>query len=120
MNLKLKSIRKSVNAGRRMIRLVLTLAVVLALWPASSAPAQAARVQPLLLEMAAQQPDQVVSVIVQKTVKDDRVEQAVGALGGMVTTDLHIINAFAAELKARDVPQLARVEGVRWVSLDAP
>ena len=82
-----------------MIRLVLTLAVVLALWPASPAPAQAARVQPLLLELAAQQPDQVVSVIVQKTVKNDRVEQTVGALGGTVTADLRIINAFAAELK---------------------
>ena len=75
--------------------------------------------QPLLLELAAQQPDQMVSVIVQKTVKDDRVEQAVDALGGQVTKDLHIINAFAAEMKARDAAQLAKANGVRWVSLDA-
>jgi serine protease AprX len=59
-------------------------------------------------------------VIVQKTVKDDRVEQAVSALGAKVTKDLDIINAFAAEMKAKDVAQLAKTDGVRWVSLDAP
>ena len=78
-----------------------------------------ARVQPLLLEMAAQDPDQTVSVIVQKAVKGDRVEQTVGALGGTFTKDLHIINAFAAEMKAKDVPQLAKTDGVKWVSLGA-
>lgn len=121
MQAKLKSIRKSVNWGGRIkqLNVLMVVALLLAALPVSSSPVQAARVQPLLLELAAQQPDQVVSVIVQKTVKNDRVEQAVGALGGTVTADLRIINAFAAELKARDVSQLARAEGVRWVSLDA-
>jgi hypothetical protein len=41
-----------------------------------------------------------VGVIVQKTVKDTNVEERVIQLGGVVTKDLHIINAFAAELPA--------------------
>ena len=42
------------------------------------------------------------------------------ALGGTVTKDLHIINAFAADLPGRAVTELARAEEVRWISLDAP
>jgi len=116
--------RKSVNWGGKVKRLHLLVVVVLVLsllMPlAVPLTQQAARIQPLLVQLAAQEPDQTVSVIVQKAVKDDRVEKAVAALGGMVTKDLHIINAFAAELKAGDVPQLAASTGVRWVSLDAP
>ena len=41
-------------------------------------------------------------------------------LGGVVTKDLWIINAFAAELPAGAVPALANAAGVRWVSFDAP
>jgi serine protease AprX len=44
----------------------------------------------------------------------------VAQLGGVVTKDLYVINAFAAELPARAVPELAWADGVRWVSLDAP
>ena len=118
------NIPKSVNWGGKVKRLnllvVMALLLLLVMPMASPLTQQVARVQPLLLEMAAQQPDQVVSVIVQKTAKDDRVEQAVSALGGRVTKDLHIINALAAEMKAKDVPQLAQANGVLWVSLDAP
>jgi serine protease AprX len=124
MNESFERIRKSVNWGGKVkyLNLVVALALVMTLAMPLAAPlAQlGARIQPLLVELAAQDPDQTVSVIVQKSVKDDRVEQAVGALGGTVTKDLHIINAFAAELKAKDVTQLARVNGVRWVSFDAP
>ena len=123
MNEDVERIRQSVNWGGRVKRLnlLVALALVLSLVMPLAAPlAQStARVQPLLLELAAQQPDQVVSVIVQKAVKDDRVEQAVGALGAKVTKDLHIINAFAAVMKAKDAAQLAKTNGVRWVSLDA-
>ena len=80
----------------------------------------APRVQPQLLAMAAQHPDKRVSVIVQKQVKDSSVEELVSRLGGTVTKDLRIINAFAAEMQAKDVPQLAKADGVRWVSMDAP
>ena len=124
MNENVERIRKSVNWGGRVKRLnvLVVMALMLSLLMPLAAPfaQQAARIQPLLLQLAAQQPDQLVSVIVQKTVKDDRVEQAVGALDGTVTKDLHIINAFAAEMTAKDVLQLAKVNGVRWVSLDAP
>jgi serine protease AprX len=123
MNPILKSIRKSVNWGGKVKRL--NLLVVTALLIAGvplAAPHQqsATRVQPLLREMAAQQPEQMVSVIVQKTAQDDRVKQAVIALGGRVTLDLNMINAFAAELTAQAATQLGNVDGVRWVSLDAP
>ena len=123
MNEDVERIRPSVNWGGRVKRLnmLVVMALMLSLVMPLAAPGAraTARVQPLLLEMAAQDPDQTVSVIVQKAVKDDRVEQAVGALGGTFTKDLHIINAFAAEMKAKDVPQLAKTDGVKWVSLDA-
>ena len=105
MNENVERIRKSVNWGGRVKRLnlLVVMALMLSLIMPLAAPfaQQAARIQPLLVQLAAQDPDQVVSVIVQKSVKDDRVEQAVGALGGTVTKDLHIINAFAAEMKAK-------------------
>jgi serine protease AprX len=124
MNENREPIRSSVNWGGRSkpLPVLMTLALLLSLVGPLVAPLtpQSARVQPLLLEMAAQNPDQTVSVIVQKTVKGDRVEQALAALGGHITKDLHIINGFAAEMKARDVTQLAKADSVRWVSLDAP
>ncbi|MBI5563906.1 MAG: S8 family peptidase, partial [Chloroflexi bacterium] len=112
----------SVNwgGGIQKFKLLLVLTLLLSLTPMPIAATSTARVQPLLLELAAQQPDQVVSVIVQKTTQDDRVEQVISALGGKVTWDLHIINAFAAELQAKHVIPLASADGVRWVSLDAP
>jgi serine protease AprX len=119
-----REIRSSVNWGGkgRPVSLMVVMALVLALAMPLAVPLtpSAVRVQPLLLETAAQQPDQVVSVIVQKLARDDRVEAQVAALGGTVTKDLNIINAFAAELKAKDALHLARADGVRWVSLDAP
>ncbi len=115
-------IRKSVNWGGRIKRLnvLLVMAVVLATLPASAASVPNARIQSVLAQLASQQPDRPVNVIVQKSVKDDRVELAVEALGGTITKDLPIINAFAARLNAGDVERLAVSGGVRWVSLDAP
>lgn len=79
-----------------------------------------AHVQPALLSLAAQQPDATVSVIVQKSVTDRSPEYAVKALGGKLTKDLTIINAFAAEVPAQAVASMENIDGVRWVSLDAP
>jgi len=84
------------------------------------APEVAPRAQPLLLAMAAERPDETVRVIVQKLVKDASVEELVARLGGVVISDLWIINAFAAQLPVGAVPELARAAGVHWVSLDAP
>jgi len=78
------------------------------------------KAQPVLVQMAAEHPDTIISVIVQKTTQDNRVEELVAKLNGTVTLDLSIINGFAAELKAKDVLALAQADGVRWVSLDAP
>jgi serine protease AprX len=78
------------------------------------------RAQPILLQMAAERPDATLSVIVQKTVKDTQVESLVARLGGTVTADLHIINAFGAILPAKAILKLSQADGVRWVSLDAP
>lgn len=85
----------------------------------ASVPRQA-QAQPLLLEMSAQQPDSTVGVIVQKLARSSGIEAKVAALGGTVTRDLSIINAFSAQVPARNVAELAKAEGVRWVSLDAP
>jgi len=108
MNHLLKSIRKSVNWGGKPISLLMIAALILALLPAASPPATALRAQPILLQMAAESPEQTVSVIVQKTAASIGAEDMVAALGGVVTKDLHIINAFAAEMSARAALELAR------------
>lgn len=108
---------------RRLFKPFVTLAILsLPVWltlsfvPSEPSPC----VQALLLQMAARAPEGVIGVIVQKTVADDRVERLVEARGGVITRDLAIINAFSADLKAKEVPALARAAGVRWVSFDAP
>jgi serine protease AprX len=60
----------------------------------------------------------MVSVIVQKQSAGNSVEEMVARLGGKVTKDLHIINAFAADLPAKAVPQLAASKDVRWITPD--
>jgi len=110
---------QSVNWGGRMLNTMLALTLALAMLPASMSPAATLRLQPALIELAAQHPDQVVSVIVQKSTADQTVEAAVTSLGGKITKYLRIINAIVVELPARNVPQLAQTAGVRWVSIDA-
>ena len=78
------------------------------------------RAQAVLLEMAQDRAADTVAVVVQKLGTDTGLEDLVARLGGVVTKDLWIINAFAAELPAESVPELAKATGVRWVSLDAP
>jgi len=70
--------------------------------------------------MAASQPETIVGVIVQKAGSGHSPEELVRLLGGQVTKDLRIINAFAAQLPAGEVERLAREPGVRWISFDAP
>ena len=106
----------SINSNRAFSVL---LVVALLLPFLVTAPDVPARAQPILLQMAAERPEETVGVIVQKLGKDTNVEDLVSRLGGVVTKDLWIINAFAAKLPAQAVPDLARAAGVRWVSLDA-
>lgn len=99
------------------------LAVVIALLflpPSSSVPSIPLPIQPMVLQEAAANPDGAISVIVQKNNQGEAVEAAVRQLGGTITNDLAIINAFVAELPTRQVAQLAQVPGVRWISADAP
>lgn len=88
----------------------------------SAPPAQSVEVtkaQPILAMLATQDPDQIVHIIVQKVAGSTGAEERVAALGGQVTQNLYIINAFAAEMSAEAALQLSRVNSVRWVSLDA-
>ena len=106
---------------RQFLQIFIIAVLVLGLF-GSAAPAQgfeAAKAQPVLVELAAQDPGQMVRVIVQKVAGATGAEERVSALGGQVTQDLHIINAFAAEMSAKDAVQLSKASGVRWVSLDA-
>jgi serine protease AprX len=102
------------------ILLALILLSGLSRWSAAPLRLLTPRLQPLLLHMVAAQPQQRVRVIVQKTGHDHAVENQVASLGGQITTDLHIINAFAAEMTASAAFELAQADGVKWVSLDAP
>ncbi|MFN8597443.1 MAG: S8 family peptidase [Anaerolineae bacterium] len=117
--------RKSVNwgGGIQALKVVIIAAILLStsasMYSIRTASTSTARLQPLLAQMAADQPDQLVSVIVQKAAQDNRVEKAAVNLGGKVTKDLHIINAFVAEMTAQQVVQLAQSSDVRWISLDA-
>ena len=103
-----------------LFHLIMTLLLVAGVL-CSSAPAtaNAANAHPLLIEMAASDPHQIVRVIVQKETGSTGAEEEVASLDGRVTQDMHIITAFAAEMTAGAAEKLARTESVRWVSLDA-
>jgi serine protease AprX len=95
--------------------------VLVTLLPAfAQAASIISKVQPLLLQKVSEEPNARLSIIVQKTLKDDSVEKTVRNLGGIVTKDLSIINAFAAELPASAINQLGQSGDVRWISLDSP
>jgi serine protease AprX len=86
----------------------------------AAAPVTQFRAQSELLAWAAANPATSVQVIVQKALADQTVEQWVTAADGLITQELPIINAFAAEVPASQVRSLAALSGVRWLSLDAP
>ncbi len=79
-----------------------------------------AKTQALLLQMAAQAPEKTISVIVQKASSTQQAEALAVKLGGRITKDLSMINAFAAEMTAGAARQMASSPPVRWISLDAP
>ena len=102
-------------------QLLLIAALVLSAF-GFAAPQQAAvaKAQPQLQELAAQDPSQLVGVVVQKVAGEQDAEALATELGGQVTADLSLINAFAAEMTAEAALKLAQTDGVRWISLDAP
>jgi serine protease AprX len=97
---------------------VVMVALLLGPAPSGTAASQA-KAQPQLIQLAAEQPDQLVEVIVQKLGQGHATEAMAAHLGGSVTKDLQIINAFAAEMPARAALALANDDHVSWVSLDA-
>ncbi len=78
------------------------------------------KAHPRLAQMATQSPDSLVSVIVQKAGSSGQAEELATQLGGKITRDLSIINAFTAKMLAKSALELAFSPLVRWVSLDAP
>ncbi len=86
----------------------------------ATTPTEGIRLHPIVAQLAASSPDQIVRVIVQKADQSVEPEALVARLGGVITQDLHIINAFAAEMQAGAAQELAASSSVRWVSLDAP
>jgi serine protease AprX len=109
------------SLGSYQLYSVLVVTLLLTTIPALRLEAEGiVHAQPVLLQIASQHPDEQINVIVQKQVTDSEVEALVSRLGGVVSGDLHIINAFTAKLPARTVPELARQSGVKWISLDAP
>ncbi|MBL8058790.1 MAG: hypothetical protein JNK29_18945, partial [Anaerolineales bacterium] len=82
-------------------------------------PADAGRVDPLVLALAAQQPETLIDVIVQKASADVPLAALIERLGGQVTWDLPLIGAIAARLPAAQARQLAAAPEVQSVALDA-
>jgi len=106
----------------KLFHLLVTVVFLFSLLGFATMPAQAgpAKAHPLLVQLADDNPQQSVAVIVQKADNSGQVEARVHLLGGEVTKDLQIINAFVAEMSASAALELARDARVRWVSLDAP
>jgi len=114
-------IPKCVSEGSRAVHLLLAMALVIGLAATASLPTRVApRLHPLVAQLAAEKPEQSVAVIVQKADASQAAEQLAEHLGGRVTKDLSIINAFVTELPAWAARELASSSLVRWVSLDAP
>ena len=76
------------------------------------------KIHPLLIKIAAKTPHQMVSVIIQKNGDDKELEALVSQRTGVVTQDLHILNAFAAQLPAETALKLASDLDMRWISLN--
>jgi serine protease AprX len=110
------------NKGQKIIKLTMTLILVASLLAPAvlwTRPAPAC-LHPLLAELAAETPEQMVRVIVQESENSNLAERLVSKLGGRVTKDLPLINGFAAELPAKSVTSVETLNSVNWVSLDAP
>ena len=105
----------------RVFSLLVIITTLLGLSTPAVAPiTKAMNVHPYLLQIADQTPQQPVSIIVQRANYHTNLAAEIEALGGDVTQELSIINAFAAVMPAEAALELARSRSVRWVSLDAP
>lgn len=71
-------------------------------------------------QLAAHEPDEVVSLIVQKQGVGNAAEAIVQTGGGKITRQLPMINAFVVTVPAQLVTKLQHSAAVRQLSLDAP
>lgn len=109
-----------IQRTKRSFVLLLSVLIFVVIIPYSSRSTVPTRLQPILLQLAVSKPNHVVPVIVQLHPTAPTITRALANLGGKQTKDLHIINAIVVELSARQLPTLANLPGVRWISLDAP
>ena len=77
-------------------------------------------VQPALLALIEEQPEQTLRLMVQARISETEMVDRVENLGGRLIYNLSMLDAYAVELPANAVPALAQTAGVRWVKLDAP
>ncbi|MEP6894553.1 MAG: S8 family peptidase [Chloroflexota bacterium] len=103
----------------RFIQIVVSAIMLVALMGSAPQSEFAAKAQSQLIQLAVRKPNQIVTVIVQKLGQTNAPESQTIKLGGKVTEDLYIINAFAAKMTVEAAVKLSRTEAVRWVSLDA-
>ena len=121
-------IQQDVDEDLRMKRLqgIFLVLITLVLFVGSLGPVSLpvvdspANVHPLLSKIAAENPDRIISVFVQKADHSGKAERLVAENGGDLTKDLHIINALVAELPAQSALNMAFDPAIRWITLDAP
>jgi serine protease AprX len=115
--------------GWQIFSLCVVLAMVLAALGATALPVSASKkapkADPRLLQMAADNPDAIFMVIVQREVKnknlnEDDPEAEVVNGGGQVKKQLKMIQSFSAEMTGKKILKLAEKKKVRWISADAP
>lgn len=103
----------------RASHVLLALAFVVGPWaPGPAWPTAASRLHPQLAQMACTAPTQPVRVIVQAADHSGRAAKLAGRLGGAVTQELQIINAFTVEMTAGAARELGASPSVRWISPD--
>ncbi|MBI1298893.1 S8 family serine peptidase [bacterium] len=124
---RLPDLRQTALMRRSLMHLLLTLQLI-ALLPlascsspqAGSVASSAANVQPFLLSLAQEEPDLTPRLIVQFSGDLEALTTQVRALGGSVINHLWLIGAMVIDLPAGQITRLAAIDGVRWISLDAP
>ena len=104
----------------QLLHLLVIYSVLASLLPTSAvwAVAPAQKLQPLLSQLAVEEPDLLVDLIIQQNATTDSVAHKVLEFGGKIRHSLSLINALAVTLPASALPALAQVPAVRVISLD--
>jgi len=109
---------------------IIALTLVLTAMGSVTTPVQAGngndepKADPRLLQMAADNPDAIFMVIVQREVKnkdvqEDDPETDIEKEGGKVKQQFTMVESFSAELTGKQIIKLAKHKKVRWISADA-